>query len=101
MNIKCKWQEINRLLVNPDGQVYPCCYLGNLQYKYGVEENDAARDSQAVMKEYNDNKEKYNIHSTDMRDIISSEWFTKTLPESWNDETRTTRQCKKWCGEEE
>ncbi len=101
MNIKCKWKQINRLLVNPDGQVYPCCYLGNLQYQYSVEGKDDLKNSQVVMKEYNDNKEKYNIHNNDMRDIINSEWFTKTLPESWKDETRTVRQCKTWCGEKE
>ena len=53
------------------------------------------------MQEYNDNKEKYNIHNNDMRDIINGEWFTKTLPESWEDETRTINLCKQWCGEEE
>ena len=53
------------------------------------------------MQEYNDNKEKYNIHTNDMRDIINGEWFTKTLPESWKDETKTINLCKQWCGEEE
>ena len=101
MNIKCKWKQINRLLVNPDGQVYPCCYLGNLQYQYSVEGKEDLKNTQVVMKEYNDNKEKYNIHTNDMRDIINGEWFTKTLPESWKDETKTINQCKKWCGEEE
>ena len=39
------------------------------------------------------------IHTNDMKDIINGEWFTKTLPDSWKDETKTISQCKIWCGE--
>tara|TARA_Y100001963_G_scaffold157862_1_gene255417 strand:- start:3808 stop:4299 length:492 start_codon:yes stop_codon:yes gene_type:complete len=28
--IKCSWMESNRLIINPDGQVIPCCYFANL-----------------------------------------------------------------------
>ena len=98
MNIKCKWQENNRVLVNPDGQVLPCCYLGNQHYTYNMKDNDKWQD---VMKDYDDNKELYNIHSNTMENIISSEWFTKTLPESWEDESKLLWQCKRWCGEKE
>ena len=30
--IECIWGKDNRFLVNPDGQVWPCCYLGNIGY---------------------------------------------------------------------
>jgi len=104
MIITCKWLESNRILVNPDGQVLPCCYLANVNWhikQEGISKEKAQTDVGLVMREYNDNKEKYNIHTNDMRDIINGEWFTKTLPESWKDETKTINQCKKWCGEEE
>jgi hypothetical protein len=104
MVIKCKWLETNRILVNPDGQVLPCCYLANVnwhQKQKGISKEKANTYIGEVMQEYNDNKEKYNIHTNDMRDIINGEWFTKTLPESWKDETKTINLCKQWCGEEE
>ena len=90
----------NRILVNPDGQVFPCCYLGNPHY-FGTEKQgqlNLERERADVMKQYDDNKNLYNINTTNMADIISSEWFTKTLPESWEDETQTIRTCKEWCG---
>ena len=31
--VRCRWQEDKRLLVNPDGQAMPCCYLANLYYQ--------------------------------------------------------------------
>jgi|TARA_B110000908_G_scaffold168934_1_gene224931 hypothetical protein len=96
MVIKCKWLETNRILVNPDGQVLPCCYLANNNW---VQKQNGITKECAVMQEYNDNKEKYNIHNNDMKDIINGEWFTKTLPDSWKDETKTITQCKTWCGE--
>ena len=30
--IKCKWAAENKFLVQPDGQVVPCCYLANAMY---------------------------------------------------------------------
>ena len=31
-NIHCEWQRSRRAIVNPDGQVIPCCYLANTMY---------------------------------------------------------------------
>ena len=28
---------------------------------------------------------------------MNNEWFKKTLPESWEDESKTLRECKQWC----
>jgi hypothetical protein len=96
MVIKCKWLEDNRILVNPDGQVLPCCYLANNNW---VQKQKGITKEGVVMQEYNDNKEKYNIHTNNMKDIIDGEWFSKTLPDSWEDDTKTITQCKLWCGE--
>ena len=30
--IKCQWGDKDKYLVNPDGQVFPCCYLSNVYY---------------------------------------------------------------------
>ena len=28
-NVTCKWLTMSKCLINPDGQVLPCCYLAN------------------------------------------------------------------------
>lgn len=139
LNIKCEWMETKRLLINPDGQVLPCCYLANVVYMYDLmnkidapeddskylldadesvetrvkRRNDFQNkiseqigDKERIIKEtkqdnvlmnYYQNKDKYNIHKTPLEEIINSEWFTKTLPESWDNSDVAVRQCKKHC----
>lgn len=117
--IKCEWMQTKRLLINPDGQVLPCCFFANVIYmydrmgapeswkpkdEYGISDQllDVPRVAYETSKEhilmnYYKNKEEYNIFENDLEDIINSEWFTKTLPESWEDEKTLPRQCKKYC----
>jgi len=118
LNIRCQWMETKRLLINPDGQVLPCCFFANVMYMYdklGTSEKIAEKKNQInsqigdadiikkqtetadVLMDYYKNKEKYNIHDTSLEDIIKSDWFTKTLPESWDDENKAPRHCKKHC----
>jgi hypothetical protein len=142
LNIECDWMKTKKLLINPDGQVLPCCYFANVIYMYdkmnsgndfkdiskeskylldkneSVEErvkrrtefesdiskqigdksiiNKQTKDENVLMNYYR-NREKYNIFENDIESIINSEWFVKTLPESWNDEKSAPRQCKKHC----
>ena len=35
MKITCEWAKDERYVVNPDGQVWPCCYLCNNVFKHG------------------------------------------------------------------
>lgn len=138
MNIRCEWMESKRVLINPDGQVLPCCFLANVVYMYGKMGDDGSKyvldkdesvekrverrkkfekkisgeiESQIgdksiingetgqdnVLMDYYENKEKYNIFENSLEDIINSDWFTKTLPESWDDPNLTIRQCEKYC----
>lgn len=118
LNIKCEWMETRRLLINPDGQVLPCCYFANVMYTYnrrGTPEKIAEKRNQIteqigdseiiqnqtkksdVLMDYYNEKEKYNIHHTPLEEIIESDWFTKQLPESWDDENTVVRHCKKHC----
>lgn len=119
LNIQCEWMKSKRLLINPDGQVFPCCYFANVMYtadklgrpdswkpkeEYGIEDQigDTERVSyitatEGVLNEYHNEKEKYNIHHTPLEEIINSDWFTKTLPESWDNPNIAVRQCKKYC----
>ena len=114
LGIKCQWMKNKRVLVNPDGQVYPCCYfaglfamdiLGHDPDKWEIERYGLWRKGDKVKKsksnaltDYSKVKELHNIKNNSMEDILNSEWFIKTLPESWNDSDRCHRLCKKHCG---
>lgn len=87
--IKCKWQQNNKFVINPDGQVIPCCYLANILY------NDP--NQHGIMAEYIANKLQYNIFHRPVLDILQSDWFVETLPESWQSEDTTHSVCKRWC----
>ena len=118
LNIKCEWMDTERILINPDGQVLPCCFFANVIYmitklnpdemfpkkERGIEDQIMDRGlvanettKEPLFQEYLKDKEKYNIFHTPLEEIIESEWFTKSLPESWDDENRAARQCKKYC----
>ena len=118
LGIRCQRMETRRLLINPDGQVLPCCYFANIIYMYdklGITEKiyekhnqitdqigdkaviqSQTRDEDVLMQYYSE-KEKYNIFNNSVEDIINNEWFTKTLPESWDHENKAPRQCQKYC----
>lgn len=131
-NIDCEWMRSKRIIVNPDGQVIPCCYLANtlylgqnyklpqkviddgyyyedpMNYKYDeiedqighVERIAASLHKKDIMLEYLADKEKYNLMHTPLDEILSSEWFTKTLPESWEDPTKLLWACKNFCSKD-
>ena len=94
--IKCRWREKKRILFNIDGQVYPCCYLVNNNYK--MQENNKTPDRyQHVMQEYNKVKDEMNVFTNDMESINRHEWWD-LLEKSWEDaEVPTLRQCTRWC----
>jgi hypothetical protein len=99
--------EMNKFLINPDKQVYPCCYLGNQGYKFKV--NDWYDDPAIIAKEpsdvthpvmlnYNKNKDALNLENNSIQNILEHEWYTKTLPESW-DSDQPHRLCTLMCSE--
>lgn len=110
-NIKCKWMEEKRILVNPDGQVFPCCYLANVYYmskQFFDQDREAqlydghkAEMKQMLLKKYAENEKENNIFETDMDTILNGEWLTKTLPESWESEDTVHIQCKRVCSVED
>ena len=103
-DIECQWMREGRLLVNPDGQVLPCCYFANSLYyfKYsGVLNPEGVRLNTDVLKEYNKEKDRYNIFKRPLEDIINDDWYTKTLPDSWEDEEKTCTLCIRHCTKNE
>ena len=93
--IVCRWQKVNRVLVNIDGQVLPCCYLVNTYYKNKFAMHNKKFSNHPVMQAYNDNDN--NIFKSSLLEIIQhSKWFNKTLPNSWNTDN-PVKQCAKQC----
>ena len=109
-DIECQWMRDRRLLVNPDGQVLPCCYFANSLYSFNNGFNlrssytfglDPAGYNTDVLKEYNKVKDRYNIFKRPLEDIINDDWYTKTLPDSWEDEEKTCTLCIRHCTKNE
>ena len=68
--IKCKWRDEKRVLVNIDGQVWPCCYLVNNEYEYDVSNSKSGyKDNQEVLESYSSYKDELNIFKNDMDSI--------------------------------
>lgn len=92
--------QMNRILVNPDGQVWPCCYLCNKSYKaeqLDVVDSWFSRQGDELIKKYLDVKDELNLKNHSMEEIVNHEWYTKTLPESWEKEETRLEQCRMYC----
>lgn len=105
--IRCKWQEDKRFLVNPDGQLMPCCYLGNIYYQSALFtkqnrsdelfEGHNAQFNHFLLQAYFENEDDLNVFKKDVGEILEHEWFTKTLPESWESDETVHIQCRRMC----
>jgi hypothetical protein len=94
-------------LTNPDGQVFPCCYLSNVYYYSKRFEELGKWDElfpghklemdQHLLVEYEKRKKENNIFETPIDEIIKGEWFSKILPESWENDETVHVQCKRMC----
>jgi len=96
---------MNKILINPDKQVYPCCYLGNQGYKFKVTDkyNDPAilkkgvdDITHPVMQSYYKHQKELNLENNSIMEVLNHEWYTKTLPESW-DTDEPHRLCMLMC----
>jgi hypothetical protein len=116
--ISCEWMTRKRIVVNPDGQVIPCCYFANnifvskqfgypdkyesidkypLEYElvnYPLVSHETTQDP--ILNSYIENKQDLNIFNNDIEDILSHEWFQE-LYDSWNDENKISPICLKHC----
>ena len=94
--IKCRWAlPRNDIIINPLGQVVPCCYIDNGYFKSNYKDNTDWINS-PHWKDYTDNKEDYNIFNHTLKEIVDGKWFTKTLPESFKSE-KPLWPCERQC----
>ena len=92
--IVCQWRENNnRYMVNPDGQVFQCCFL-----KINFDDEDYfVKGKHAWVDEYLDNKEKYNLKNRTMKEIVDDDLYAKKLPKTWVNIDTAPRPCQKYC----
>lgn len=103
--IRCAWLSDNRIVVNPDGQVWPCCYLCNKAYHAKQLEDQGLSkwewwfgdSADTVMHNYLENKDDLNLKKKSMEEILDHEWYQKTLPESWEKEETRLKECRDFC----
>jgi len=95
--IQCRWKMANRLVVNVDGQVYPCCYIvnGNFQHEFDGTWTKKLFNH-PVMQEYHHNKTQYNVFNNSLLNILKGKWFQHTLPNSWQSDN-PINECSKNC----
>lgn len=97
--IICRWAKpLNEVVINPDGQVLPCCYHANvhLQGRMLAHKSRELHDHIIYKEEYNKDLKLYNIFHTPLSQIMQSKWYTKTLPNSINTDNPVW-QCATQC----
>ena len=99
--IVCRWAlPRNEIVINPDGQVLPCCYHANADFKRKNSSKEAAAAVERYMgpwyKEYVENSSEYNVFEKPLSTIMNSNWFVKSLPESTVSENPIS-VCEKNC----
>lgn len=114
-NITCEWMKKSRYVVNPDGQVLPCCYFANrislLQkfpdpkrkgkgefevYNAETMAYDFRAKDEVVMNSYLDQLEDNNLDNRSLPEIMDGKWFNE-LYDSWDDSDRVPLVCMKYC----
>jgi hypothetical protein len=93
--IKCQWLEEGRLIIDPDGQVVPCCFMSNMLFRLMNDEDFKVKNPTFV--KYVEDMKDMNIHNKTLDEIFDHEWFEVTLPESWKDENLAMGICKQYC----
>tara|TARA_Y100000310_G_scaffold179027_1_gene178995 strand:- start:2614 stop:3747 length:1134 start_codon:yes stop_codon:yes gene_type:complete len=95
--IACEWGIKNRIVINPDGQVLPCCYFCNPHF---MNKNDPEIRTRfiehPIMQEYQKYQNELNVFSANLIHIINHKWFQTILPNSWNT-NKPINQCETYC----
>jgi MoaA/NifB/PqqE/SkfB family radical SAM enzyme len=85
--IVCRWAlPRNEIVINPDGQVLPCCYHANSDFKRKNSPKEVGEGIERYMgpwfKEYIEKSSDYNVFEKPLSTIMNSNWFIKSLPQS-------------------
>lgn len=99
--IICRWAKPrNEVVINPDGQVLPCCFHSNVHYRFKMQPHGSygkELNHHPVYKDnYNKNLKDYNVLYKPLSEIMRSKWYTETLPNSIKG-NNPIHQCKMQC----
>jgi sulfatase maturation enzyme AslB (radical SAM superfamily) len=87
--ITCIWSEQKKLYIHSDGTVYPCCMLGSIHSGKNIEK--------LMMKKLVKDFRKINLHHHNMEEILGSEVFQKSLPDSFEGDPFQHPVCIEHC----
>lgn len=97
--IVCRWAAPrNEIVINPDGQVMPCCYHANAHMRGLImkgEQKELHRN-EIYANGYNKDLKAHNVFHTPLSDILKSKWYTETLPNSIKGDN-PVHQCVRQC----
>ena len=91
--VDCQWLNNRRIVINPDGQVLPCCYFANASYK-NKNLNNQQKDS--MLNKYSDNSKDLNIFTNPIDKILQHSWFDE-LYKSFSDSDKISNKCLTFC----
>jgi len=93
----CPWAARKRFVVNPDGQVHPCCYFANSDYTGRNRGEHFKEYDHQVYKSYDAKRDQMNVNNRPAHEILQDPWFDE-LFESLLDSDLTHPTCRKRCG---
>lgn len=117
-DIECEWMARNELIINPDGQVVPCCFFANnlfVSKQYGFPESYTPTEpypkeyalvnyplvsyevtQDPILKSYIDHKDELNVFNHPLNVVLDHQWF-KDLYDSWLDSDKVSPICVRQC----
>ena len=118
-NIECEWMRSKRLIVNPDGQVVPCCFFANAlfvskqhgypqkfdksNYKFELKDEltlyaftSTETTADPILNSYIKQEDELNAYNTPLHEILDHNWYHE-LYASWDDEDKVSPICVRNC----
>ena len=95
-NIKCVWGIQNKVFIDENQNVWPCCYWPWKTLKN--KENPKLGDRANVYQRFYDNLQsgEYNLHNFNLNEIMSKDFYKNDLLESFKNQP--SNRCKRICG---
>lgn len=88
-NVVCAAGAANRLQIDHNGNVWPCCYL--------ITATDHKNDDTEHLQNMREAGE-MNLFQHSLGDILQKHWYTQGLSNSLNKCSTANKACVKWCG---
>lgn len=95
--INCVELDLNRVYIDCEGYVYPCCWIGSHQY-HKRNQTRTLFDVGDILKT-RDYTEDDKVWNRDFIDILHDAWFEYELPNSWDKSPCSI--CEQHCGEKQ